>query len=159
MKTQFLLASLLLVPLSVQAKPAKKVAAKPATIVWRTNFDAAMKEAKRAHKPVFIDFYTDWCGPCKHLDETTYRDAKFVRTSRNWVMVKINPEKSTRGAQLAKKYKLEGFPTLLMLDSRGKKLNQIAGAYPANMMLDEMQKAQKQMGVVSAQLPVARRVG
>ncbi len=159
MKIPFLLVSLLLVPLASHAKPAKKVAAKTSKVVWRTDFDAALKEAKRARKPVFVDFYTDWCGPCKQLDATTFRDAKFVRASRQWVMVKINPEKSKRGAQLEQKYKLEGYPTSLMVDARGKRLNQIAGAYPTDMMLDEMQKALKQMGTVSARNPVARAVG
>ncbi len=143
-----LLVSLLCVSAGVaSAKPAKKIAAKVAPVAWRTDFDGAMKEARRAHKPVFVDFYTDWCGACKYLDQTTYRDPKFVRASRDWVMVKVNAEKGARNIQIAKQYQLEGYPTLLMLDRRGKKLNQVAGAYPTGMMLSEMKKAQTASGV------------
>lgn len=160
MKKSLLFVSLLCAPLMMaHAKPAQKAAAKSTGIVWRTNFDAAMKEAKRVRKPVFIDFYTDWCGPCKYLEQTTYRDPKFIKVARNWVMVKINPEKAARDMELAKKFKLEGYPTLLMLDARGKKLNQIAGAYPTSLMLQEMQKAQKKMGVLTAQNSTTRAQG
>ncbi len=144
---------------AASAKPAKKVAAKTASVVWRTDFDAAMKEARRTRKPVFVDFYTDWCGACKVLDQTTYRDPKFVRASRDWVMVKVNAEKGARNIQIAKQFKLEGYPTLLMLDGRGKKLNQVAGAYPTGMMLSEMQKAQGKMGVLSAHNPAVQPLG
>ncbi|BCM93640.1 thioredoxin 1 [Abditibacteriota bacterium] len=160
MKKSMLLVSLLCAPLmAAHAKPAKKVAAKSSGVVWRTNFDAALKEAKQSGKPVFIDFYTDWCGACKYLDQTTYHDAKFVRASRNWVMVKVNAEKGARNTQIASKYKVNAYPTLLMLDMRGQKLNQVAGAYPTDMMISEMQKATKKMGVLSAQNATMRVVG
>lgn len=159
MKTSFLLASLLLLPLAVQAKPAKKVAAKSSSVKWFSDFDAATKEARRTHKPIFVDFYTDWCGACKYLDQTTYRDPKFVRASHDWVMVKVNAEKGARNIAIAKKYRPTGYPTLLMIDARGKKLNQIAGAYPTSMMLSEMQKAQGAMGVLAARIFKAPTTG
>ena len=160
MKKSLLIVSLLCIPLvAAHAKPAKKAATKASGVVWRTDFDAALKEARKTGRPLFVDFYTDWCGACKYLDKTTYQDAKFVRASRNWVMVKINAEKGARNIQIAKKYRPEGYPTLLMLDMHGKKLNMVAGAYPTSMMLSEMQKAEKQMGVLSAQNPVVRTTG
>lgn len=162
MKKSLLLVSLLCAPLvAAHAKPAKKVApkAKAGVVVWRTDFDAALKEARKAGKPLFVDFYTDWCGPCKYLDQTTYKDAKFVKASRSWVMVKLNAEKGARNPQLAKKFKVNAYPTLLMLDMRGKQLNMVAGAYPTSMMLSEMQKAEKQMGVLSAKATTARTTG
>lgn len=156
MKKLFL-CSLLLVPaVTASAKPAAR---KVAPVAWRADFDSAMKEARRSGKPMFVDFYTDWCGACKYLDATTYRDPKFVRASRNWVMVKVNAEKGARNIQIAQKYRLEGYPTLLMIDGRGKKLNQIAGAYPTEMMLAEMKKAQSAAGVLSAQAAPVRRAG
>jgi len=157
---KLLLCSMLLVPaLGAHAKPAAKKAGNAASVVWRADFDSAMKEARRTGKPVFVDIYTDWCGPCKYLEATTYRDPKFVRASRAWVMVKVNAEKGARNIQVAQKYRPEGYPTLLMLDARGKKLNQIAGAYPTEMMLAEMKKAQSANGVLSAQVAPMRRTG
>ena len=148
---------LALFPLSAQAKPAKKMAAKSASVVWRTDYDSALREAKKSGKPVFVDFYTDWCGACKYLDQTTYRDPKFVRASRDWVMVKLNAEKGARNVQITQQNGIRAYPTLLMVDGRGKKLNKIEGAYPTNMMLAEMQKAQTAVGVLSARGPAPTR--
>lgn len=148
-----------LAPLAAQAKPAKKMAAKSSSVVWRTDYDSAMKEAKKSGKPVFVDFYTDWCGWCKELDRTTYRDPKFVRESRNWVMVKLNAEKGARNIEITRQNQVSGFPTLLMLDGSGKVLNKVPGYCLAPAMLAEMKKAQAASGVLSARIPLDRRAG
>ena len=128
---------------TAHAKPAKKQAAK---VNWQPSYAAAMKAAKRSGKPLFIDFYTDWCGPCKYLDQTTYRNAKFVAYSRGWVMVKVNPEKSALGRQLAAKYRVNGFPSMIFTDARGKKHGEAVGTYPAEMLIPAMKKAAKKAG-------------
>lgn len=141
-------ASALLVPATLfaggtaHAKPAKQAA----KVNWQSSYFAAQKSAKRSGKLLFIDFYTDWCGPCKYLDQTTYQDAKFVAYSRGWVMVKVNPEKSEFGRKLFDKYKLSGYPSMVFTDSSGKKHGEAVGAYPANMLMQEMKNAAKKAG-------------
>ncbi len=134
-----LLAPTTLVSATAHAKPATKVN-------WQPSYFAAMKEAKRSGKPLFIDFYTDWCGPCKYLEQTTYQDSKFIAYSRGWVMVKVNPEKSAFGRQLFDKYKLSGYPSMVFTDARGKKNGEAVGSYPAAMLIPEMKKAAKKAG-------------
>ncbi len=131
------------------AKPAKKRAV-AAKVRWQTSYFAARKAARRSGKPLFIDFYTDWCGPCKYLDQTTYRNAKFVAASRGWIMVKVNPEKSALGRQLANKYRVQGFPTMIFTDGDGSKHGQAFGAYPAAMLIAEMKKAAKKANGIRA---------
>ena len=36
----------------------------------------AIAKAKTENKPLFVDFYTDWCGPCKKMDKEVFTDAK-----------------------------------------------------------------------------------
>lgn len=129
------------------AKPAQKKAPK---VDWQPSYWAAQKAAKRSGKPIFIDFYTDWCGPCKYLDQTTYQDAKFVAYSRGWIMVKINPEKSEFGRKLFDKYKLSGYPSMVFTDASGRKHGEAVGAYPAEMLMVEMKKAAKKAGGIRA---------
>lgn len=156
MKPFALLAFAALVPVAAQAKPTK-----PSSrgVVWRTDYDVALKEARRAHKPVFVDFYTDWCGWCKVLDAKTYTDPKFIRASRNWVMVKLNAEKGDRNVALTRQFGVNGFPTLLMLSARGKELNRIPGYMPTPGLMEEMRKALAADGALSAQNPAPRTLG
>ena len=91
------------------------VAAK--AIKWQSSWSAAMKEAKRTGKPIFVDFYATWCGPCKMLDEHVYTNRKVIDASRKWVMLKVDAERNT---QLAQANKITAFPTLIFYSPKGK---------------------------------------
>ena len=61
-------------------------------IKWLT-LDEALAAQKKTPKPIFMDVYTDWCGPCKMLDKNTFHDAAIVKfISDNFYAVKFNSE-------------------------------------------------------------------
>ncbi len=132
----------------VQAAPAKKKVARKtaAKVRWQPSYAAALAQAKKTGKPIFVDFYTTWCGPCKYLDDVTYKDPKFVAESRNWVMVKVNAEKNNASVQLAEKFRVEGFPTMVFLRSNGKEAGRTVGGLPAGVLVPQMKKAARKAG-------------
>ncbi|MCE9538139.1 MAG: thioredoxin family protein, partial [Bacteroidetes bacterium] len=76
------------------------------------SFNEVLQKAKEQNKIVMIDFVTDWCIWCKHLDMRVYNNKKVVRYAEehqiNW---KTDAEKE--GKDLAKKYGVSGYPTLV----------------------------------------------
>lgn len=120
------------------AKSPSKVKAK---VNWRTSYPLALAEAKRSGKPIFIDFYAVWCGPCKYLDAVTYQDPRFVTESRKWVMLKVNAEKDSFNVKLAQKYKVDGFPSMVFLKPSGKESGRVVGGYPPEILVPKMKKA------------------
>jgi thioredoxin-like negative regulator of GroEL len=106
------------------------LAASPCTaeIKWASSFDAAIAEAKRSNKVVMVDMYTDWCGWCKRLDATTYKDPKVTQIARQMVSVKVNAEKE--GVAVARKYGVSSYPTILFVDKTGAVESTIHGYEP-----------------------------
>ncbi len=63
-----------------------------AEIDWMT-MEEAMEAIKTEPKLIFIDFYTDWCGWCKRMDGTTFKDSLIVKEiSENYYAVKFDAE-------------------------------------------------------------------
>lgn len=92
-------------------------------------FQTVLDQAKKENKLVFIDCYTTWCGPCKYLSKNVFSDAELGNTyNSQFVNFKSDMEKG-EGLEIAKKYDINAYPTLLWLDGEGEVVYQIVGAY------------------------------
>jgi thioredoxin 1 len=82
-------------------------------------FKEALTKAKAEHKNVFMDAYTTWCGPCKMMKQNTFPDPLVGKIfNKKFVSIAIDME-AGEGIELAQKYQVQGYPTLLFLDSDG----------------------------------------
>jgi thiol:disulfide interchange protein DsbD len=91
-------------------------------IDWRPYSDETLQQAAAQGKPVIIDFYADWCTPCRELEEVTFHHPDVVRQARqDFVMVKIDVTKGgdPLHEKLLKEYGVKGVPTIVFLDARG----------------------------------------
>lgn len=137
-------------PSSVSSKIAAQVQGEE--LQWY-GFNEGLKLAKEQNKFVMVDIYTDWCGWCKKLDKTTYQDAKVVEAlKKDFISVKFNPEKdgsyeytgkTYTGKQLETKFKVDGYPMILFLDSKEGVVKKIDGYVDATEMSGILAKITK----------------
>jgi thioredoxin 1 len=111
-------------------------------IAWTESLAGAMKTAARDRKVVMVDFWAEWCGPCKMMLATTYKDKAVVAKSKQFVPVLINVDKQ---AAIAQKYGIQAIPTIIFLDSKGNILSRSMGAVPASTFLRMMDDAKKKL--------------
>ncbi|HVQ39133.1 MAG TPA: thioredoxin [Pyrinomonadaceae bacterium] len=80
------------------------------------------KEVLQSSKPVLVDFWAEWCAPCRMLAPTIDAIAEqFVETAG---VVKVNVDDNTATAQ---RYGIKGIPTLILF-SEGKEVERVVGA-------------------------------
>lgn len=117
-------------------EPRRPRAARP--ISWLQDFSEALQKARRFKKPILVDFYTDWCGPCKVMEERTYTDAEVVQLSDQFICVRINGDQNRA---LVRRFNVQSYPTLLLLDSRGKEQSRLIGYQPASVLASFLRDA------------------
>jgi thioredoxin-related protein len=112
-----------------------------AAVDWGHDYDAGLETAKKDKKLVIVDMYTDWCGWCKKLDKDTYSDKDVeAKLTKDFVAIKVNPEKSERNAKLARDFGTTGFPHIVFVDANGKKVSEIDGYLPPAQFLEQLNK-------------------
>ncbi len=95
--------------------------------------------AQQQNKIVMIDFITDWCKWCVETDRKVYTNSEVSAYANehqiNW---KIDAEKG-EGPDLAKKYGVKGYPTIVFANADGTEIDRIYGFYPAEQFMTKMQ--------------------
>jgi thiol:disulfide interchange protein DsbD len=92
-------------------------------VAWQPYSDELLAEARRMNKAVIIDFYANWCTPCRELDEGTFHDPQIVEQDRrDFAMIKVDltGKSNPHHEVLLKKYEVKGVPTVVFLDCEGR---------------------------------------
>jgi len=86
----------------------------------------------KSEKPVLVDFYADWCGPCKYMSPVLKSVAD--KLDEKLKVIKVDVDKNQRAAQV---YKVQGIPTLILFH-KGKILWRQSGAMPEHALLQHL---------------------
>jgi thioredoxin-related protein len=91
------------------------------------NLESVLQKAAKENKLIFIDAYTTWCGPCKKMSKEVFTtDTVANYFNRTFVNYKFDMEKG-EGIEFAKKYNVNCYPNLLVIDSKGNIVHRGAG--------------------------------
>lgn len=106
--------------------------------------------ARKEHKYIFIDCYTDWCGWCKVMDKRTMTDSTVTRElNDSFIPVKMDMEKG-EGITMAMKFHLIGFPSFLYFSPDGRYVYQSAGYQSVKDFLTNLRDARDKSKQVNA---------
>jgi thiol:disulfide interchange protein len=131
---------LVLLALAITILAATAAQAAPPSIKWGHDFNSGVTQALKAKHPMLVDFYTDWCGWCSKLERDVYTDPRVVALSEAFVCVKVDGDKYP---EFVKKYKIEGYPTIIFFDRKAKPMSHIIGYKNADGFLAAMKAALK----------------
>jgi thiol:disulfide interchange protein DsbD len=120
-------------------------AAKEEGIQWSKFSNEALETATANGKPVIIDFYADWCIPCKELDKFTFTDAEVIKLSEKFVTLKadLTHFQSEETNKIRDKFDIKGVPTIVFINSDGSEVEDIrlVGYEEADKFLERMQQS------------------
>ncbi len=115
------------------------------SIQWRFYSDESLSQAFYQSKPVFIDFYADWCAPCKELDRYTFAAPEVIDLSKKFIMLKadLTSADDPMMERLREKYQARGVPTLMFLKPNGEEMQDLRGTgfEPKETFLLKMKQA------------------
>ena len=105
---------------------------------WTPTFKGALKKSKKEKKPILMYFTgSDWCGPCKILNTKLFHTEKFkILSDKDLILLEVDiprrrdlltASKMKENLFLQQKYGVKAFPTLLMVNHRGKKIAEKKG--------------------------------
>lgn len=117
---------------------------------WSTDLEKAFAQAKKEKKAVLVEFTgSDWCPPCIAMRKNVFSKKEFVdAASKKYILVELDFPKGDKAIAeknnpYAEKYKIEGFPTVILFDSEGKEFTRFfASQYPdTNAFLKHLEAA------------------
>lgn len=108
------------------------------------SWDALLQEAQKQKRPVFVDFYAVWCGPCKMLERYTFSNPEVgAYVNKEYIAYRIDAEKG-EGPRIANQYRVRAYPTIVFIDPQGNELGRHIGYVDAPGFLTILQRYQEQ---------------
>ena len=112
------------------------------------SWDEIMQKSKTENKPVFIDVFTVWCGPCKKMAKEIFTQKEAGDYfNAHFINYKIDAEKG-EGVEIARRFNVTAYPTCLFVNSDGKLISSFMGAQSVKQLIAEGEKAMRNFAIL-----------
>ncbi len=115
-------------------------AEKPMVLAWYYVYKDGIEAAQKENKQVLLDFFADWCGPCKMMDSQVYADPKVITALQDFVCIKIDVDRDQR---VTFAYRAQYLPTTVVLNTYGEIIDRRSGFMPRDMFLRFLKTAKE----------------
>lgn len=104
---------------------------------WEKFSPQIYETALKNNDKIIIDFYADWCIPCKELDAVTFADKDIIDALSDFKALKVDMTKSISDekTKLRKQFNVKGMPTIIFINSNGKEVTRITGFVEPEKMI------------------------
>lgn len=105
--------------------------------------EAVSKARSEGCRQIFLDCYTKWCGPCRHMLENVFtKEEAGEYFNRHFLNIKIDME-SAEGVGLAKRFNIKAYPTFIILNCNGEEVGRIVGGGKLDEFIKRVEMARK----------------
>jgi len=108
---------------------------------------AAIIKAGETGKLAFIDFHAEWCGACKVLDRTTFKDPTVIRTLEGFVFLKVDADEYPDATNY---FNVVAMPTLIVVNIYGEEIYRQVGPIAADKLNEDLLSLRSEESVNSA---------
>jgi len=107
-------------------------------IAWNHKLSDALTQASSGDKLIIVDVVADWCGWCRQMETQTWTNSKVVQLTQQYVFLRLNGEKERDGIELAERFQVDGYPTVMLLNADGTEFDRFEGFMSADRFLNRL---------------------
>ncbi|MBX3102776.1 MAG: thioredoxin family protein [Bacteroidetes bacterium] len=110
------------------------------------SWSEVMAKAKQENKPVMVDFWAPWCGPCRMMNNNTFKDSQVGEVMNgNFIAYKMNTDEG-EGRQKGQQYNVNGIPCFVFFGPDGKEIHRAVGYHTKDQFIPVLNTVMQKMG-------------